>query len=257
MNFIQEGYFELRLDRPLPPGQQAFTVTSTCPAAVNDNVFYIIILTPTGQVSDAAMSIPGLRIQHGLPISAMPLIWGMAEPNRNTFVSTGIELLAELPLKDPPIMSEIIIEMPPDFSHQVQKTAQLETLTEPLPRREGGWLDVTDPRRLRLLMDEEAIQKLAIGSYRFQWPIMVPAVMPKYNIWELTVCSPAIRNESCTGSDDPRALVSFPLAGFGMGESHPSSIAFTQTGDASPVRANWSVLALLAAVAWRHHVREA
>ena len=76
-------------------------VTSTCPAAVNDNVFYIIILTPTGQagqsktpfetglsckasrkVSDAAMSIPGLRIQHGLPISAMPLIWGMAEPNR-------------------------------------------------------------------------------------------------------------------------------------------------------------------------------
>jgi len=256
MNFIQEGYFELRLDRPLPPGQQAFTVTSTCPAAVNDNVFYIIILTPTGQVSDAAMSIPGLRIQHGLPISAMPLIWGMAEPNRNTFVSTGIELLAELPLKDPPIMSEIIIEMPPDFSHQVQKTAQLETLTEPLPRREGGWLDVTDPRRLRLLMDEEAIQKLAIGSYRFQWPIMVPAVMPKYNIWELTVCSPAIRNESCTGSDDPRALVSFPLAGFGMGESHPSSIAFTQTGDASLVRANWSVLALLAAVAWRH-VREA
>eukprot|EP00439_Symbiodinium_sp_Y106_P018836 s385_g2.t1 len=252
MNFIQEGYFELRLDRPLPPGQQAFTVTSTCPAAVNDNVFYIIILTPTGQVSDAAMSIPGLRIQHGLPISAMPLIWGMAEPNRNTFVSTGIELLAELPLKDPPIMSEIIIEMPPDFSHQVQKTAQLETLTEPLPRREGGWLDVTDPRRLRLLMDEEAIQKLAIGSYRFQWPIMVPAVMPKYNIWELTVCSPAIRNESCTGSDDPRALVSFPLAGFGMGESHPSSIAFTQTGDASLVRANWSVLALLAAVAWRH-----
>ena len=34
------------------------------------------------KVSDAAMSIPGLRIQHGLPISAMPLIWGMAEPNR-------------------------------------------------------------------------------------------------------------------------------------------------------------------------------
>ncbi|CAJ1440618.1 unnamed protein product, partial [Effrenium voratum] len=204
INYIQQGYFELRLTRPLPPGQQAFAVTSTCPAAVNDNYFYIVILTDRGQVSDAAMSIPGLRIQHGLPISAMPLIWGMAEPNRNTFVSTGIEILGELPLKDPPIISEIIIQMPPDFSHQVQKTAQLETLTQPLPRRDGGWLDVTDPRRLRLLMDEEAIQKLAIGAYRFQWPIMVPAVMPKYNIWELTVCSPALRNESCTGSNDPR-----------------------------------------------------
>jgi len=99
-------------------------------------------------------------------------------------------------------------------------------------------------------MDEEAIQKLAIDSYRFQWPILVPAVMPKYNIWELTVCSPAIRNESCTGSNDPRALVTFPLAGFAMGESHPSSIAFSQTGGAEPVQlVNWTVLVLLAAIA--------
>ena len=27
-------------------------------------------------------------------------------------------------------------------------------------------------------------------------------------------------------------------------QSHPSSIAFTQTGDASPVRANWSAVSL-------------
>eukprot|EP00913_Durusdinium_trenchii_P031380 g29380.t1 len=152
VNVLAEAYFELRLSRPLPPGQTAFTVTSTCPAAVNDNYFYIVVMTGAGQVSDAAMSIPGLRIQHGLPVSAMP---------------------------------EIIIEMPPDFSHQVQKTAQLETLTNALPRREGGWLDVTNPRRLRLLMDETAIQKLAIADYRFQWPIMVPAVMPKYNAGSL------------------------------------------------------------------------
>ncbi|CAK9016535.1 unnamed protein product [Durusdinium trenchii] len=78
-----QAYFELRLSRPLPPGQTAFTVTSTCPAAVNDNYFYIVVMTGAGQVSDAAMSIPGLRIQHGLPVSAMPLIWGMAEPNRS------------------------------------------------------------------------------------------------------------------------------------------------------------------------------
>ena len=126
-------------------------------------------------------------------------------------------------------------------------------MTQLLEMDSGGWLDVTDPARpgavrraslhlagslrngrgrLRLLMDEDAIQKLAIGSYRpvpsapwskllvrgfyrdslrslskgcrlcirsfdqsssaaglgrgtsvgrFQWPIMVPAVMPKYN----------------------------------------------------------------------------
>ena len=87
-------------------------------------------------------------------------------------------------------------------------------------------------------------------AQRFQWPILVPAVMPKYNvlvsaaascgpttlvpdggsqlhclrivdlgcgqelrtcpakIWELTVCSPALMNESCTGSADPRVAAS-------------------------------------------------
>ena len=46
---VWEAYFELRLSRPLPPGQTAFTVTSTCPAAVNDNFFYIVVMTDTGQ----------------------------------------------------------------------------------------------------------------------------------------------------------------------------------------------------------------
>jgi len=233
-NFIKEGYFQLTLSRPLPPGQQAFAVRSTVPSSVPDNNFYIMVLAPTGEVRDAAMSVPGRRVQHGLALSAMELIWGTAEPKRNTYVSVGIELTAELPLKDPPIMSELVIQVPADFTQQVQKSSHVEVLTTPLPQRSGGWLDVSNPSRLRLLLDEQKVQELEIDAYRFQFPIQVPSVMPKYNVWEMTVCGPALTpNATCTGKDDVRALITFPLAGFAMGEEHPKSIQYQTAGGAS------------------------
>lgn len=233
-NFIKEGYFQLTLGRPLPPGQQAFAVRSTVPSSVPDNNFYIMVLSNTGEVRDAAMSVPGRRVQHGLALSAMELIWGTAEPKRSTYVSMGIELTAELPLKDPPIISELVIQVPADFTQQVQKSSHVEVLTRPLPQRSGGWLDVSNPSRLRLLLDEQKVQELEIDAYRFQFPIQVPSVMPKYNVWEMTVCGPALTpNATCTGKDDVRALITFPLAGFAMGENHPKSIQYSTAGGAS------------------------
>eukprot|EP00930_Biecheleria_cincta_P038971 TRINITY_DN26793_c0_g1_i2.p1 TRINITY_DN26793_c0_g1~~TRINITY_DN26793_c0_g1_i2.p1 ORF type:complete len:2370 (+),score=328.03 TRINITY_DN26793_c0_g1_i2:2584-9693(+) len=243
-NYIKEGYFELKLDRPLPPGQQAFAVTSTCPSAVENNFFYIIVSDEFGQVQDAAMSIPGVRIQHGLALAALELIWGTAEPKRSTTVSLGIELLGELPLKDPPIMSELLVDVPEDFTQLVLKSSHVETLSQALPRRSGGWLDVSNPRRLRLLLDEDAVQTLAMGKYRFQFPIRVPAAMPKYNVWTITMCGPTNTNTTCSGPDDPRALVSFPLSGFKMGDTHPSSIQNQQTAGAWQVQLPLAWLAL-------------
>jgi len=252
-NRIKEGYFDLKLTRPLPPGQQAFAVTSTCPSAVDNNYFYIVVRSAAGQVQDAAMSIPGMRIQHGLALAALELIWGTAEPKRSTAVSLGIELLAELPLKDPPIMSEILVDLPEDFSQQVLKSSHVETLAEPLPKRSGGWLDVANPGRLRLLLDENAVQNLGVGKYRFQFPIRVPAAMPKYNVWTMTICGPADTNVSCSGPNDPRALVSFPMSGFKMGQNHPSSINNQQTASACQVRlpVAWLVSSLLLLLASR------
>eukprot|EP00933_Yihiella_yeosuensis_P016417 TRINITY_DN1403_c1_g1_i1.p1 TRINITY_DN1403_c1_g1~~TRINITY_DN1403_c1_g1_i1.p1 ORF type:complete len:1672 (+),score=277.91 TRINITY_DN1403_c1_g1_i1:210-5018(+) len=248
-NYPREGYFELQLTRPLPPGQQAFAVTSTCPSKVPDNEFYIIVMTSAGQVQDAAMSIQGMPIQHGLPVAGMPLIWGNSEPRRVTFLSIGFEVLGELPLKDPPLMHEVIVQLPDDFSQQITRAAHVEVMGDKLPYARQ-WLIVNDPRKLRLILDTTKTGKLGLGQYRFQFPIMVPARMPKYNVWELTICQVPLgadrgSNKTCEGPRDPRALVTFPLAGFRLGESHPSAIKYLATGAASSLQRPSSLLCLV------------
>lgn len=239
-NFPREGKFELTLSRRLPPGQQAFGVTSTCPFAVNEaNVFYIKVLDHTGQVMDAAMNVPGGRIQHGLSVAALSLVWSNSEPNYAASISLGFELVQSLPPieKDPPVMSELVVKVPRDFLQQVRRKNQIEVLNQPLPWRSGEWLDASDPTKLNFWLDESITPELAVGRYRFSFPVLVPSRMPKYNVFVLTICGPAVNTTNataaspkCTGEEDPRAMVSFPLAGFAMGESHPSAEKYTVTG---------------------------
>jgi len=78
--------------------------------------------------------------------------------------------------------------------------------------------DVTNMRKIVMLLDETKTAKLAVGRYSFSFPLLMPSRMPKYNVYTLTLCgpNPAGVNASCTGQDDPRAMVTFPLAGFAM-----------------------------------------
>jgi hypothetical protein len=234
LNFPREGYFEIFLPRPLPPGRQALAVTSTCPNAINDeggNNFYIMVFEPEefgGNVNDAAMSIPGMRIQHGFSVKYLPLIWGSSEADRPAFVSLGFELLADLPERDPPTISEILIRLPMDFYHVVRRLSQVEVMSEgggKLPLRTGLWLDFkTSPLYLRLFLDEIASAKLQPGRYRIQFPVWVPGRMARNNVWMLTLCGPASMDagKACMSEHSPRSLVTFPLAGFAMNEVHPS-----------------------------------
>jgi len=135
-NLPQLGYFELEMARPLPPGQQAFAVTSMCPDQVREaNAFYIVVRNPLGQVVDAAMEVPGYNIIHGLKVSALDIIWGMANPGTASVISMGFELLEELPDQDPPIISEIVVTIPRDFEHRVVRASNIESLGEPIPLR--------------------------------------------------------------------------------------------------------------------------
>jgi hypothetical protein len=230
------GYFELNMSRPLPPGQQAFAVTSIAPPAVNEaNVFSIKVLSPSRDVVDAAMNIPGRFIQHGLPLTTMPLIWSSSEASKSALITLGFELLQELPEEDPPTMSELVVEVPRDFQQQIFRAAHFEMSGTDLPVRDGAWLDVSHPQRVRVLLDEAQTKVLPVGQYGFSFPVMLPARMPAYNVWLLTVCGPAptgVNESSCTGSEDPRALVSYPMAGFALGETHPSAVQY-MTGRAS------------------------
>merc|ERR1712032_1527523 len=177
-------------------------------------------------VLDAAMGVPGRRIQHGLKLQLLPLIWDSSEANQATNVRLGLELLQELPRLNTPQMSEIVITVPRDFSQIIKRANQVETFDTALPKAEGNWLDNSHPRRVRIILDEAKARKLEVGKYRLLFPIMVPARLPSYNVFVLTVCGPppAGSNATCTGPDDPKAIVSFPSAGFKFGESHPDAL---------------------------------
>merc|ERR1712014_546562 len=134
------------------------------------------------------------------------------------------ELLQALPDIDPPIMSEIVVEVPRDFQQQVFRSSHFEMSGSNLPVRPAPWLESSNPSRLGVLLDETATRTLRQGQYIFTFPVLLPARMPAYNVWLMTVCGPrtSVSNRSCTGSNDPRALVVFPLPGFELGEDHPS-----------------------------------
>jgi len=229
-NQPREGYFELSLPRPLPPGRQAFAVTSTAPNAVNDpggNMFYIKVIGPPDQgrnVIDARMNIPGMRIQHGLKVSALPLVWGSSEASRPATVSLGFELLEDLPENQPPVISELILMVPQDFYQSIRRVSQVQIMNDPLPKRPGQWLHYDNPKYLKVLLDEKYTPTLAPGSYRIQFPAWVPARIPNNNVWLLVLCKPG-PGDCVTLDNMPnpnRSLVSFPLAGFELNEEHPS-----------------------------------
>jgi len=240
-NFPRLGYFELLMTRPLPPGQQAFAVTSTCPNAVNEaNTFFIVVFDPENNVVDAAMNIPGLKIQHGLPVAALEIIYSAVEANRPTTVSMGLELTADLPDLNPPVMFEIVVRVPRDFTQNVERAAQVEMLTNPgLPYSSVPYLNVTyHPMQVHMYLDTNETVLMKPGKFRFAFPVLVPARMPKYNVFLMTVCKPNPPGSEfpgspwgpfCTGATDDRALFTFPMAGFELGTTHPRAKMFVAT----------------------------
>merc|ERR1719443_1315904 len=85
----------------------------------------------------------------------------------------------------------------------------------------SGWLDFSNPSRIRMKLDTEQSATLAPGRYRWEYPIYVPPRLPAYNIWTMTFCRPAEGDDphdTCFSNDDSTVIVSFPMAGFDVGQ---------------------------------------
>jgi len=261
---VGDGYFELTIDYPISIGQQAFAVTATPPAAEPvDNSFYIKLIDTDEEVIDAAMNIQGLQIQHGLPMTALDLTWSNSEAGQRSTVSLGFELVSDLPELNPPVLHELVVQLPPDFSQQVTNALHIEWADKALPYAQATpaglldgplmpvWLDATDPSRLNIFLDEAAAEDLEVGTYRFSFPVVVPALIPAYNVFTVTLCTPPPVNATytlCTGAQDSRALVSFPITGFNLGEIHPTALKDTADSGAYRIVSPSAAPLILAAV---------
>jgi len=248
----REGYFELKIPRPLLPGMQAFAVSATPPSALKEeNSFYVMVLDKHARVIDAAMNIPGMDILHGISVLALPIIWSGSEANRLSIVTLGFELSAKLPEVDPPWIYELCITVPPDFSQEVQEDTHVELSGIQLPtRRDAQFLDFANPSRLGILLDPKQTKALEPGEYRIRFPARVPTRMPANNVWLLTLCSnPKLKGlDGCNGPDSAAAMVTFPFLGFNLGEMHPNASLSPTAGRAHDVRGGvmvWFAVLLL------------
>jgi hypothetical protein len=264
-NYPLEKKFVLTMKRPLPPGSQAFAVTATPPfEPPTNNKFYIMIKNPEGLVMDAAMELPGLEIQPQPKVQGLDLFYSTTEPERSSTIGLGFELLVPLPPENPeeyklPVMYEAVIEVPNDFTQNVQKLSHIELMagSNPLPiDASTTWLVNTDPKRLRIFFDEDKTKVLGVGRYKWTFPVMVPARLPAYNVFTMTICergppNSTGANATCNGAFDKRALVTFPFPGFNIGDRHPAANEYAMTGAAFINKHVVTHLLLVAVVAWR------
>jgi hypothetical protein len=76
------------------------------------------------------------------------------------------------------------------------------------------WLDSTQPDRLRISLNTQktGISGLSeTGEYEFQFQVIVPAQIPNYNVWTVSLCK---GNGGCITSGDSAVQLVMPIPGF-------------------------------------------
>jgi len=239
-------YFVLGMPEYMSPGWQAFSVTATAPEILwSTNNFSILIHEPPsdgGKVIDGVTTIPGMKRQLDIDVEALPFNYGASSPLEITRVSLGFELTTALPADGGPTFSSLLLRLPPSFVHQVTRLSDMSIYTPAsLPFRRDPddpnnidfALDGSDPEYLIVKFNEQAAKpQLFPGEYRFEFPVLVPTVLPAKNVWVFTICEMGVgdhANATCLDANSPNAMTSFPFIGFTIGAA-PSGMLGSVSG---------------------------
>merc|ERR1719473_841781 len=141
----------------------------------------------------------------------------------------GFDLQDELPENPPLRLGEILITFPEGFVHAIESVRDFESLNEEFKLAKSNWLDYTQMDRIRITLDSEECCKQ--GVYRFNFPVIVPRQVPEYNVWTLSMCEAGMGG--CQTASDSAVLATFPVAGFDIGQHHPT-MAKKRLGAAAP-----------------------
>jgi hypothetical protein len=236
--FEDQSYLELLLHSAMDPGWQAFAVQLVIADAV-PNTFDILVYEPEsagGKVIDGATNLPGLSsVNPLLALTIGELVWGDCKALSSCQVRLSFVFHQDMPDNIPKI-SEIVVKPPPTLEYQIDSLSQV-TLAGPFPFRSPA-LDVSDNGYFRLLLlpvvtiDQggQPVEQpqFTKGTYSVQFETKMPTRSPANNVWLLIFCG--IGNTTCVDPHDARALTSFPVIGFNIGEEHPTGIKSATSG---------------------------
>jgi len=129
-------------------------------------------------------------------------------------------------------VAALLLEMPAGFEHVITSKDDVKNLNSEFPVAKASgqrWAeydtnstigsffagDSASRRLLRIIRDQS--KAVPVGTYGFSLPVRVPMVMPRENIWHLSLCS----GGTCSSVDDANVVISFVLPGFIHGEMSP------------------------------------
>jgi hypothetical protein len=183
------------------------------------NVLSIILKDPDGTIRDAAVDLPGKSIWDKLKIQGRPLKWDLSKPGRTSSIEIGFTVVEPLPdniVAPHQQVFTILITLPVGFIHLVQDSTDFQIVKgfENMPLAQPDWIDymAKDTLRVYLNPNQTSWNALKADDYMFRFPVLVPHLLPAYNVWQVSLCRPGYG--PCNRADAPAVLVNFPMLGF-------------------------------------------
>lgn len=226
--------FRLAFNHTVAPGDYSFSILAKIPVDIPDETeFSVLLIDRHGDVQDAAMNVPGPPVKDNLiiyvPTDQVGFKWYPEKiiGGQVTFVEFVLTFEQDVPPdpSDAPVIGEILFTLPPGFVHDIRTIGDVSNQDDIWEPPGGRKVDFTMLDRVRITVDngqytdDPNIAKIIKkNSYAFNFPIIVPMIIPTTNIWVVSVCG---IGGGCASPNDADVKLSFPLAGFQIGEVHP------------------------------------
>jgi len=245
-------YFTVYMPNDIVPGSYSFAVDMIMPRESPANsLFSVILYNNSSVVVDAAIDIQAPVFVDPTDESAI-LVQSAARPDNLRWypqeVAAGAKIGVEVRFQfvqqavlnasgEGPVRV-ILISFPANFVSAVESVNDVENLKnlsvdEEASSTGGSWVDFTRLDSLTIYVDNTL--KIPKGEYWMRFPVYVPLQIPSHNVWYVTFCG---TSGGCTSTTDSAAIVSLPMAGFDIGETHPNT-AVLQTSAASNLQSEF------------------
>jgi len=172
------------------------------------NKWDVLIYDSTNNVRDGIVG-----IQKGTYVDGMylndPFIQWDTPPQRGEFSNVIVSVTLNRRVWR---LRALLISMPEGYRHDIQHPNQFKALTKTFPIAiDVPWRNYENLRWVRILIAKAAstVDFVPSGTYRFQYPVMLPIYKPLSTEWYFSLC----RNYLCETAipPDPGIIVSFPM----------------------------------------------
>jgi hypothetical protein len=181
------------------------------------NTLSITLKDKFGSVRDAATDLPGNIMREKLKIKSLPLVWDISSPGRTSMVTVGFDVIEPLPdnvVAPHQQIFTILITLPVGFIHLIEDSTDFQILNEDMPLATPQHLNYLAKNYIILYMNPNQTSWLSLkaGQYSFKFPVLIPDILPAYNVWQMSLCRP--NYGPCNRVSAPAVLVNFVEKGF-------------------------------------------